>query len=103
MDKWLAQSTSDLLIMGSNPDLAIFFLFIFPKLRQKVSLGLSEFWWVKLELTDFKTEEKIKHIELLSTKVPTMTKNCQSRQKEAGERGLIVPQILNEIEANPVP
>jgi hypothetical protein len=30
--------------MGSNPGLAIFFLSFLPKMRQKVSLGLSKFW-----------------------------------------------------------
>ena len=34
--------------MGSNSGLAIFFLSFFPpKMRRKVSLYLSKFWWVK--------------------------------------------------------
>ena len=40
MEKRLAQWTSDLLIVGSNPALAMFFLFFFTKMRQKVSLGM---------------------------------------------------------------
>ena len=45
-DQWLARSTSDLLIVGLNPGLAIFFLFFFTQMRQKLSLGLIKFWWV---------------------------------------------------------
>ena len=52
-----AHQNFDLMIMGSNPGLAIFFLFSPPKMRQKVSLGLLKFGVdtarVRLELTDF--------------------------------------------------
>ena len=53
----MKRSTFDLLIVSSNPGLAIFFLFFPPKMRQKVNLGLSNIWWVyyqsKVRTSDF--------------------------------------------------
>ena len=43
MEQWLARSTSDLLIVGSNPSQAMFFLFFSPQDETK-----SESWPVQI-------------------------------------------------------
>ena len=57
------QWTPDLLIVGSNSGLAIFFLFFPPKMRKKWVLAYPNFSEctarVKLELTDFSSEAYI--------------------------------------------
>ena len=48
MEQWLVRSTSDLLIVGSNPSLTIFFLFFSQKETRSECTAR-----VKLELTAF--------------------------------------------------
>ena len=58
--------------------LAIFFLFFWPQMRQKVSLDLSKFWWVYCQSkVRIKLEKFVKFAHAIFVKSKRMIVDCK--------------------------